>query len=71
MRCMRIWGRILALTTLAVFLAGCSRSSAPGRTKVKDGQPAPEIDGEDLNGQHFKLSDYRGKVVLLSFWGDW
>lgn len=35
------------------------------------GQVAPEIVGKDLDGLKFKLSDYRGKVVLLSFWGDW
>jgi len=35
------------------------------------GKPAPEISGEDLDGQQFKLSDYRGKVVLLDFWGNW
>jgi hypothetical protein len=32
---------------------------------------APEIKGQDLTGTTFKLSDYRGKVVLLDFWGDW
>ena len=35
------------------------------------GQTAPDIEGEDVNGVPFKLSDYRGKVVLLDFWGDW
>jgi hypothetical protein len=35
------------------------------------GKPAPEIEGEDLAGVSFKLSDYRGKVVMLDFWGDW
>ena len=35
------------------------------------GKVAPEIDGEDLDGKKLKLSDYRGKVVLLSFWGSW
>lgn len=35
------------------------------------GKPAPEIDGEDADGRRFKLSDYRGKVVVLDFWGDW
>jgi peroxiredoxin len=33
--------------------------------------PAPEIAGEDIDGKKFKLSDYRGKVVLLDFWGNW
>jgi hypothetical protein len=32
------------------------------------GKQAPEIQGEDQDGQRFKLSDYRGKVVLLYFW---
>ena len=32
------------------------------------GEPAPEIDGVDFEGQRFKLSDYRGKVVVVSFW---
>ena len=35
------------------------------------GKVAPEIEGVDLDGQEFKLSDYRGKVVLIDFWGDW
>src|SRR5262249_45184922 len=34
-------------------------------------KPAPEIAGTDIDGQSFKLSDYRGKVVLISFWADW
>jgi len=35
------------------------------------GQPAPKMEGEDADGKKLKLSDYRGKVVLISFFGDW
>ena len=35
------------------------------------GQMAPQISGEDVDGVAFKLSDYRGKVVVLDFWGFW
>lgn len=35
------------------------------------GNLAPEIEGVDLTDETMKLSDYRGKVVLLDFWGDW
>ncbi|MFT4543475.1 MAG: hypothetical protein ACI841_002085 [Planctomycetota bacterium] len=35
------------------------------------GKVAPNITGEDLDGVEFNLSDYRGKVVFLDFWGDW
>jgi hypothetical protein len=38
---------------------------------LRIGKPAPGIDGEDLDGVKFKLQDYRGKVVVLDFWGDW
>jgi thiol-disulfide isomerase/thioredoxin len=35
------------------------------------GRPAPPIVGEDLDGKPLRLEDYRGKVVLLVFWGSW
>ncbi|MGK0301078.1 MAG: hypothetical protein ACI89X_001952 [Planctomycetota bacterium] len=35
------------------------------------GMVAPDIEGTDLDGVGFKLSDYRNKVVMLDFWGDW
>ena len=38
---------------------------------LSKGKPAPEIEAEDLGGMKFKLSDYRGKVVLIDFWGHW
>ena len=35
------------------------------------GKTAPDIVGDDLDGKSFKLSDFRGKVVVLDFWGNW
>ncbi|MFI6153223.1 TlpA family protein disulfide reductase [Kitasatospora sp. NPDC051170] len=32
---------------------------------------APDISGETLDGGQVKLSDYRGKVVVLNVWGSW
>jgi len=31
----------------------------------------PEIAGEDVEGRAMKLSDFRGKVVVISFWATW
>jgi hypothetical protein len=36
-----------------------------------NGMTAPDIAGHDLDGVAFKLSDYKGKVIFLDFWGDW
>lgn len=35
------------------------------------GKAALEIEGDDQDGKRFKLSDYRGKVVLLYFWSEY
>jgi cytochrome c-type biogenesis protein len=40
-------------------------------SKAAKGKLAPEITLNDLNGQTVKLSDYRGKIVILNFWASW
>lgn len=35
------------------------------------GKKAPEVKGVDLQGRTFSLADYKGKAVLLDFWGFW
>jgi len=41
------------------------------KNRLQIGMEVPDIVGEDLDGIPFKLSDYRGKVVVIDFWGDW
>ena len=45
--------------------------SPHSKDSLEVGQPAPEITGETVHGTAMKLSDFRGKIVLLDFWGDW
>lgn len=40
-------------------------------TNLQVGCEAPEIEGKDADGVSFKLSDYRGKYVIVIFWGGW
>jgi hypothetical protein len=61
------------LLALGMFLQGCGRPGpqAPPGEGLEVGMLAPEIDGEDLDGARFRLSEYRGMVVVLDFWGNW
>jgi peroxiredoxin len=53
----------IAALTGAIFIAGCIKDRA-----WQIGDAAPEISALDLNDQTVKLSDFRGKVVVVRFW---
>ena len=60
-----------AATATDPQLVGRAEGILFARTHLQVGLHAPEIEGTDLDGEPMKLSDFRGKVVLLDFWGDW
>jgi cytochrome c biogenesis protein CcmG, thiol:disulfide interchange protein DsbE len=55
-------------------LTACDRKS-PGISETSfsavEKHPAPEITVSALNGGSVKLSELKGKVVLLNFWASW
>lgn len=57
------YGRSVTLTPLA--------EKRPARAILMPGYPAPDFAFIDLQGNRRQLTDYRGKVVLLDFWGTW
>ncbi len=48
-----------------------TRDAPAGRTVLEAGAPAPDFAFTDLDGQAGRLRDYRGRVVLVTFWGTW
>ena len=48
-----------------------SRALSYALNNIVPGKPAPEIEGTDADGNRFRLSDYKGDVVLLVFSADW
>jgi peroxiredoxin len=61
--------------TVAVraVLLGRASSLSASATYVKSGdrRMAPDFVLSDASGQSVRLADFRGKVVLLSFWATW
>jgi hypothetical protein len=60
----------------AKLAAGTEHSARIGapvfeKEHLQVGMEVPDIAAENVDGVGFKLSDYRGKVVLLDFWGFW
>ena len=68
-------------TRILTRLGAIGRAHAGGAEAVRGakfmikslsvGRVAPDIAGQDLNGEPFRLSDYRGRVVTLIFSGNW
>ncbi|HTB13541.1 MAG TPA: TlpA disulfide reductase family protein [Bryobacteraceae bacterium] len=59
----------------ALSITGCSYFDTPKvKAAVKaegERKPAPDFTLKDSDGKQVKLSDYKGKVVLLNFWATW
>lgn len=67
--------RILRYTVVVIALLSASLA-LPARapadlTAVNARQAAPDFNLSDSKGAPIRLSDYRGKVVLLDFWATW
>lgn len=65
--------QVLAVAGIAAYLASCTFYEAdwPTVKAEKDRKKAPDFALKDASGQVAKLSDYKGKVVLLNFWATW
>jgi peroxiredoxin len=61
----------LGVLTLPVFLDSESHEPVEGATCKAEGPANLDLTLKDMNGADVKLSDYKGKVILLNFWATW
>ena len=53
------------------FAAPSLQNGATNQTSQSNNPTAPDFSLKDLNGKTVKLSDYKGKIVILNFWAVW
>jgi peroxiredoxin len=58
-------GCLLLIVACSSPLAGQSLTPLPGA------MPAPDFELPDTDGKLHRLSDYRGKTVIINFWTTW
>ncbi len=63
----------LILAGMLLTLSACSKSESGKRlASAKEKGPAPEISVTDISdGSVHKISEFKGKVILLNFWATW
>jgi thiol-disulfide isomerase/thioredoxin len=55
----------------AVYLLANPTSKKTEKVQYQDNSVAPDFTLPDINGATVKLSDHKGKVVVLNFWATW
>lgn len=70
-RTLRRAGRWLPWVLAAVLLLFLIRRVYPAVDLEQTARPAPDFALADLEGELFRLSDHRGKVIVLNFWATW
>ncbi len=53
------------------LLAVSAYSQEEPKSYTKVNQQMPDFSVKDLNGNNFKISDQKGKIVLIYFWATW
>jgi len=65
---------VVAFVVALMLYVGYHKARRPGgslTTRLTQSSPAPDFSLQSLDGKTTRLSDFRGKAVLLNFWATW
>lgn len=63
---------VIAIIGAASYVQGMGGDDGDdGSGIAKIGDPAPDFEMSTFDGETFRLSDHRGEVVIVNFWGSW
>ncbi len=69
---------VIIVTAYIIYSKNGTKGTIPSQQELPKSQfsqsnesIAPDFNLKDLNGRSIKLSDYKGKIVILNFWAVW
>lgn len=72
---------LTAVFAFSIAVVGCQKKSTEDVPSIEESQPivesemrldkAPEFNLKTVDGKDVKLSDFKGKIVLIDFWATW
>ena len=62
---------VLLIGVLAVIMVFAVQLSNRRQIQPQPGETAPDFELVNFNGEPIRLSDMRGQIVIINFWGSW
>jgi thiol-disulfide isomerase/thioredoxin len=63
--------KLFIVIAIAILVVGWFALRRPAPNRAGASKLAPDFSLTDLSGHPLRLSDYRGKVVIVDFWATW
>ncbi|WP_457675412.1 TlpA family protein disulfide reductase [Thiolapillus sp.] len=63
--------KILPVLLILLLTVGLAQATGKGLTLLDDKPTVPDFTLKDVDGNSYRFSDLRGKVVIVNFWATW
>ena len=63
--------KMFCVLLVSLLLQGQVNATGRGLTLLKEKPAAPDFNLKDVDGNSYRFSDLKGKVVIVNFWATW